>query len=446
MVLSQAAALDQARQMIDVRDEEKPRLDSIRAYLRNEQPFEWLPAGVPSEVRRLANISRINLLRYIVKAPTQSLYVDGYRTLESSEAPGWAAWRKNRLPKRQIGIHRAALSYGASYALVLPGEFAGEPTASIRGASPRTMTTLYADDDDWPQWALERRRTKRGNLWRLFDDTHAYWIGTDDRGELRYIDQDEHGVGVVPVVRYLCEDNLDGDIEGVVYPHRALQDQINVTTFVLLVAQHYGAHRQRYILGWLAENAQEAHRASAQQLWTFEDDPGDLEVGEFEQTELSGMIESREATARFLATVSQTPVHELLGTIANLSADALVAARDSHERSLSEYRTMFGESHEQTLELGAGIAGEPVDRDAWVRWRDVGGRSLAQTADAFGKLVESLGIPAEAFWDRTADVLGISQDEVDSWRKMREAGGDSLDQLAAMLERQMSSSSSDAGI
>lgn len=436
-MLSKAAAVDQTRQMLEVRSSEITRLETVRGYMRNEQPFDWMPEGVPNEVRRLAEISRINLLRYIVKAPTQSLHVDGYRTRETDEASGWAAWRRNRLPKRQIGIHRAALTYGASYSLVLPGELDGSPAASIRGVSPRHMTTLYAGDDDWPLWALEKRKSKRGSLWRLFDDTHAYWIGTDERGELAFVDQDEHGVGVVPVVRYLCEDNLDGDVEGVVWPHLNLQDQINVTTFVLLVAQHYGAHRQRYILGWLAENANEAKRASAQQLWTFEDRPDDLEVGEFGQTELGGMIESREATARFLATVSQTPVHELLGTIANLSAEALVAARDSHNRALEEYRTMFGESHEQTLELGAILDGGSRQTGAWVRWRDNGSRSLAQTADAFGKLVESLGIPPEAFWDRVADVLGISQDEVDGWRKMRADSGDSLDNLAAILERQM---------
>lgn len=244
-----------------------------------------------------------------------------------------------------------------------------------------------------------------------------------------------HDVGHVPVVRYVSDDDLDGDLEGVIEPHMPLQDQIDVTTFSLLVAQHYGAHRQRYVIGWLADDENERAKASASSFWTFEDD--DVTVGEFAQTDLKGYIESREATLRHLATVSQTPVHELLGTMANLSAEALVAARDSHNRALEQYRTLFGESHEQTLELAGRIEGTGVDVGAWVRWRDMEARSLAAAADAFGKLVTQLGIPAEAFWDRVADVMGVSQQEVNEWRRLAESG-DSLSNMAALLDRQMS--------
>lgn len=443
MVLSPNAAVDQAKQLVAMRDDEADKLDTIREYVRGEQPFEWLPQGVPAEVRKIAEMARVNVLRYVLNAPTQALYVDGFRSsgsgvLDDDDAddeppadPVWDIWRANRQKARQVGLHRSTLTYGAAYNVVLPGE----PTVSIRGVSPRRMLAVYGSDPDWPLWGLESVRTGKGKMFWLYDDEARYRVGTDDYGQLHWIETEMHEAGVVPIVRYLATDDLDGAITGVVEPLTPLQDQINLTTFSLLVAQHYGAHRQRYVIGWLADSEEQSRKAAASYLWQFDDGPDDIKVGEFEQTELSGYIESREASLRHVATISQTPVHELLGSIANLSADALVAARDSHERALEEWRTLFGESHEQTLELAGQLAG--INVDGWVRWRDVGGRSLAQTADALGKFVQMLGIPAEAMWERAADAMGASQDEVKAWRDLAREGSD-ITQLATLLDRQMS--------
>jgi hypothetical protein len=433
MVMSQTDALEQAKRMIEWRDAERSRLDLIRSYIRDEQRLTWLPTGTPNEVIRLARLARVNVLSFIVDSSAQSLYVDGLRSKESGDSPVWDLWRANRMNARQIGVHRSALSYGAAYASVLPGD----PVPVIRGVSPRRMTVVYGQDDDWPMWALERRRTEKGELWRLYDDNATYWIGEDgEGGPLEFISYEEHGVGEVPIVRYRESDNLDDEVVGIVEPLMRLQDQINVTTFSLLVAQHYGAHRQRYIIGWLAESEEQALKASAQKLWTFDDSPDDVKIGEFEQTQLDGYIASREATLRHLATISQTPVHELLGSLANLSAEALVAARDSHNRKLEEHRTVLGESHEQTLTLAANQAGMTVDPSSWVRWRDMEGRALSQIADALGKFAEMLGIPKRALWERAADAIGAQQDEVETWASMA-AEDDSIRQLTDLLNRQM---------
>ena len=431
MALTPGQAVDQVKDMIDVRGSEQSRLELLRLYLRDEQRLTWLPQGTPNEVHRLASMSRVNVLPFIVSASVQALYVDHYRTHDDiEEQPAWDLWRANRMKARQVGVHRSAMSYGAAYTTVLPGD----PLPVIRGASPRKMTTLYADGDDWPMWALEKRSTARGEMWRLFDQEAAYWVGVEP-GEERptFIAAEEHGAGVCPVVRYLPTDDLDDPVQGDVEPLLRLQDQINLTTFSLLVAQHYGAHRQRYIIGWLAESEEQALKASAQKLWTFDEDPDQMKIGEFEQTQLDGYIESREASLRHLATISQTPVHELLGQLANLSAEALAAARDSHNRKLEERKTMLGESHEQTLELAGYLAGFDIDPTAWVRWRDMEARSLAQTADALGKLVQMLGVPPEALWER---VPGVTQDEVQSWKAMAADGGE-LGNLTELLQRQM---------
>jgi hypothetical protein len=103
-----------------------------------------MPAGVPDEVRILAKKSRVNLMRYVVASRVQDMYVDGYKTETSPEnVPAWDIWQANQLDARQVGIHRAALTFGAAYAVVLPGK----PYPVIRGVSPARLTVLYGDDD-----------------------------------------------------------------------------------------------------------------------------------------------------------------------------------------------------------------------------------------------------------------------------------------------------------
>jgi hypothetical protein len=435
------AVVAQVKAMRSEHEKRSERYTQIRNYLHDENEQPWIPRGAPWELRQLALLSRVNVLRLVVDTVAQSMFVDGFRGsgLEDNEA-AWQVWQANRFDARQIGVHRAALAYGEAYVSVVPGTLwtpSGEQDMPVlRGASPRQMTASWGDDDEWPMWALEKRRN---GVWRLYDDTAYYDIveNRDSVEGLSVIGFVEHGAGVCPVVRYRASVDLDDEAEGCPWGEineslMHLQDQINATTFGLLVAQHYGAFRQRYIIGWLAEDENAKLKASASKLWTFEDAPQDVQVGEFGQTELSGYIESREASIRHLAAVSQTPAHELIGELINLSAEALAAAEASQRRKITERQTTMGESHEQMLELAARMNGTPAADDSYVRWRDTEARSMAATVDALGKLVQMLGVPPQEVWDM---VPGITPQQVERW-KAAAANGDALANLTSMLEGQ----------
>lgn len=440
--LSESDALGVIVDARTFRSQERNRLERVFQYLRdpdlatayrhgwsNMGPLRWLKSDVPKDVLRLAEMSRVNVLRYVVNAAAQVLYVDGYRSPKSDDdQPGWDAWQKNQMDARQIGVHRSALSYGASYVVVLPGT--NGPV--IRGASPRRLTAVYGDDELWPEYALELRDSPkpRHNLWRLYDAQNVFLIDEDPRGKYTVEKVLQHGAGVCPVTRFVSTVDDDGVIEGEVQPLYALQDQINVTTFSLLVAQHYGAFRQRYILGWVADSEEQALTASARKLWTFEDP--DIKVGEFNQTELSGYINSREATLRHLATVSQTPAHELLGELVNMSAEALAQAEASFWRRIEERQMSFGESWEQVLSLAARYGGKTPDAAAEVRWRDTSSRSLSQTADALTKLVSGLGVPPQEVWEL---IPGVTQSQIEAW-KIEAGKADAIAQLNEILTKQ----------
>ena len=324
-----------------------------------------------------------------------------------------------------MGVHRAALTFGAAYVVVLPGD----PVPVIRGVSPRDMTVGYGNDDVWPVAGLWR--TPSG-VWRLIDDEAVYYMTPGRDGALKVLEVKTHDLGVTPIVRFRDTVDVDVDVEGIVEPMIDLQDQINITSFGLQVAQHYGAFRQRYIIGWLADEESEALKTSAARLMMFEDSPDEVKVGEFSQTELRGYIESREASIRHLATVSQTPVHELMGQFVNLSAEALEAAKASHHAGVEENRIAAGESWEQVLSLASSMMDSSVESSASVVWRDTTMRSLGEAANALGLMAEKLGIPKTALWPR---IPGVSQHEIDQWRAMASEPG-AYDQLVALLGNQ----------
>jgi hypothetical protein len=471
-LLKAGQAVKQAEVMMEYRAAEREELDKLRRYYKGVQSLPAvIPAAAPREVRVMARIARVNIIAIVVDSLTQSTYVEGFRAAkQANNLDVWDVWQANRWDARQSGVHRATFTYGAGYAVVLPGN----PKPVMRGVSPRNLTALYGEDPDWPIWALEDRRN---GLWSLYDDEAIYFLSAKKDDGFEFIDARPHGIGVTPVVRYLDDVDLDADddvepersdgrddggdkpMRGQVAPLRSIQDQIDLTTFGLLVAQWYSAFRQRWAIGWVSPDekrlmdrllegntedpeataraaaaAKQAAtmKAGASQLWTFDADPQEMQLGEFDQTSLDGFLKSRESSIRHAASLSQTPAHELIGELVNLSAEALAAADASRDRKVDSIETSLGESHEQTMWIVGKLTGIEVPADAQVVWRDTSARSFAATVDALGKLTKMLDIPPQELWER---VPGATQQDIERWKAAAQEG-DSFRVLADMLERQ----------
>lgn len=457
MPLDEAGAIEAAHMLLGVQDKERFDLDVLRRYATGKQALPLvIPQDAPREVREMARISRINLISIVINSLVESLYVDNLRaTVENGDgeaeqvtAPIWKTWQANKLDRGQSGLYRAVFQYGYGYMVITKGS----PAPVIRPMSPRRMTALYADDADWPELALERRG--RPNTYRLYDDTLVYTLGYDPKKkDFAVLGEAEHGSPYCPVVRYRDVEDLDLDDEpvsevatsfgtrgtnmtdmvaGQVAPLMTLQDQSDVTTFALKSAEWYSAFRQRWVVGWTPANPSDKVKSAASQLWTFDNEPDEVKLGEFSQTILDGYLASRGDTAKFVATLSQTPVHELIGELVNLSAEALAAAEAGRDRKVDERKTGLGESHEQLAQAAGLLQGVDVPDDLEVVWRDTSARAFGAIVDGLGKLAAQLQIPPEALWER---IPGATLQDVRRWKKMRD-DGDVLAGLTGMLDRQ----------
>lgn len=441
-------AIDQSELVKRVKDEwfpawkrERDRLDRIDRWSRWEHDKPHKPRSSTSEYKELSDRAQTPWLSLVVTTLAQTLYVEGYRRARDAEnAPAWRWWQANGMDARQAAIHRAAITYGLSYETVLPGTTdQGEAIPVMRGVSPRRMIAFYENpaDDWWPVVALRVDPVKGGHKLKVYDDTNVYALTADSGGStVTFVrDMGAHNAAVCPVVRFTNLLDLEGRAVGEVEPYIPVAGRIDQTAFDRLVVQRFASWVVRTIAGMAkpddkSEAEAEKLRLRVEDILVAED--SDTKFGSLPASELAGFISAKDSDVRDLAAVSQTPPHYLLGQIANLSAEALAAAEAALGRKGEERRHSLGESHEQSLRLGAAIMRDTAgarDVEAQVQWRDTESRSLAQAADALGKLAQMLGVPAELLWEK---IPGWTQQDVERAKELAKSQG-GINALVAQL-------------
>lgn len=428
---------------------ERERLDRIDKWARFRHDDPYTPRSATQEYKQLRDRAQTPWLTLVVNSVVQGLLVEGYRSSSGDEASPWRYWQANRMDSRQVAIHTDGVRYGLAYATVLPGvdPMTGAPVPSIRGVSPRNMIALYDDpaEDEWPEYALrcDPAKIDGGTGWkaRLYDDGAEWLFHVDSGGKATYVEWREHGVGFCPVVRYANMLDTEGRSAGEVEPFIPVAARIDQTVFDRLLVQRFSSWKVRTVTGMavpdkLEGETEDEYRERTKKRLMVEDilvsESPDSKFGVLEETPLDGFINAKDADIRDLAATSQTPPHYLLGQAANLSAEALTAAEASLSRKQDMVQLSFGESHEQTLRAAAWIDGDveaASDFEAQIRWRDVGSRSLAQTADALGKMATMLGVPVEMLWEK---IPGFTDQDVAKAKELIQSGS-SIDTLVNEL-------------
>jgi hypothetical protein len=438
-------------------ERERERLDRIDCWYRWEQEEIKLPRKATLELRQLAELSRVPWLTLVVTATAQAMYVDGYRSeldrdgQDEDDSPTamsrpWRSWLANGMDRRQIAVNRTGLAYGYSFMKVLPGEdpLTGRDMSVMRGVSPRKMFALWEDaaEDDWPQHTMQVVESTRNgrHLVKVLDDTAEHTLEVDDAGsKVTYLGTPRiHDAGICPVVRFANMLDLEGRTPGEIEPHIPIAARINKTAYDRLLTQHFNSWKVRTVAGMAEPDEEETANRKKLQLRQDDilvaEDP-DTKFGSLDETPLEGFIAAHRADVETLAAVSQTPTHELTGQMANLSAEALAAARASLNQKVTERQKSFGASYAQVLRLAAALEGDEgyaTDPTGRVTWQDMEIRSMSQAADALGKMAEMLHVPPTALWSL---VPGVEKTDVAEWIKLAEEG-DPISKMQQALERQ----------
>jgi hypothetical protein len=465
-----------AKELLAILDRDEHRLQRIDNFIRGRHDDPYMPPQADDEYKLLAKRAVSNWMPLLIGTPAQALYVDGFRPgtsssglpqASSSTSPAWSHWQRSRMDARQAAVYRGALGFGHSFVLT---EKTKKGVVS-KGLSAKKTAALYEDpaNDDDPYAALTITVFPKGDKpgkARMFDARYEYAVSfasISDLDSVRVGGRKLHGSTECPVTRFAAQVDLEGRTVGVVEPMIPLQNRINQTIFDLLVAQTYTSHEVRYATGMApplqmelldeagqvttdpalavdtrpkldaAGNPMPAPVNHNARRFLFAEDP-DVKFGSLPAGPITPLIESVDMSIRHLAAISQTPPHHLLGQIANLSAEALLAAETALSRKITEFQSLFGEAWERVFRIAAEMEGDTAGNEDYageVQWRDMESRSLAQAADALGKLADQLGIPKRGLWKR---VPGVTQTEYEDWEQMAEED-DSVGQLATALTR-----------
>lgn len=410
-------------------DHERRRIRRLESWGSGRQP-EVRPLKRNTERAILQRLARTPWIPLMVSTFAQQMVVDGYRRegdLENQEA--WKTWEFNDMHSQQLSINRATMIAGYSYLRVTqgirdsdgqvePADSGGENMAVMRGISPARCFAIYEDPfgDEYPEYVLEKRFD---GSWRWWFNGEGYHVLNFDGSKFKLVETKEHDYGVNPFVRYVNQIDLEGRTWGEVEPIVDLAARLDKTAFDRLLVQHFNSFKVRWATGLEQpdteeEVQQDKIRIANEDILIASD--VQAKFGTLDETSMQGFIDAYTSDLESFTAVTQLPPN-LISQVVNVAADALDGARRQTYQKLFEKQTIMGARHAQALRLAAHIEGREDDANdfsARIHWQDVEVRSLGQFADAWGKIVDQLGVPKWATWNK---IPGVNQSEVKEWKE-----------------------------
>lgn len=406
-----------------------------------------------------------NWVQVVADAPVERLTVTGFKASGTTEADKdlWRVWQTNGLDcDSQLGF-LAAINGARCFVLVW-GDPDDEDTPTVTFEDPQQCAVVYepgsrrrrrAAIKRWQDgngdyatlylpdevWKFKRPHTvmEKSPQMASVDEELTGWQPRDTANEPN---PQPNPMGVVPMVELQNKPMLVAepisDVTGVV----AMQDAINLLWAQMFTAADYASFPQRVVLGAerptmpiLDSNGQQIGEkpmdlekfAVDRVLWIT---GADAKIAEWQAANLAAYTDMVEVAVGHLAAQTRTPQHYLIGKMANLSADALLAAETGLVKRVSEKMLWFGQGLREAFGLiclAQGNEGKSKDaRAGSVLWADAESRSNAQLADALVKL-KTIGFPFE--W--LALRYGLTPSEVADVIEMRDKEAES-DPIAAV--------------
>lgn len=456
------ATFEQAQALVTLLEKELTNrctsIDRFHGYYRGEQPLKFASDEFAKFHGDRYREFSDNWVQVVADSPVERLTAIGVKPAgaDRSDTEAWRVWQANGLDAdSQLGFQSAVIA-GRSFALVwgdpddddTPVVTFEDATSCIvvyepgsrrrRRAALRRwqdgdayVAVLYLPDEVWKFERPVERRAKSQDM-EAADLELNDWAPRDLAAEPN---PQPNPMGRVPVVellnRPMLVDDPVSDVSGVV----AMQDAVNLLWAQLFTASDYASFPQRVVLG--AERPMIPILNSAGEV--VGEKPLDLEklmvnriafftgenakIAEWTAANLNAYTDVIEVAVGHIAAQTRTPQHYLIGRMANLSGDALIAAETGLVKRVEEKQLWYGQALREVFALIALAQGDEDKAKAsaagTVLWADAESRSQAQMADALLKL-KQIGFPFEFLAARygltpteVADVLAMMEREMD---------------------------------
>lgn len=471
------ATLQQARALVDILATELTRRSSLvlrhDRYYRGRHPLRFASAEFRKYAGERYEDFSDNWTAPVADSPVERLTVTGVQIPGTTkpDADLWQVWQRNGLDAdSQLGFLGAGLA-ARTFVLVW-GDPTDDTTPEVTFEDASTAVVLYEPGS---------RRKRRAAL-KLWQDGFTEWatlylpdqvwkferpLGVMDRKPAQLAAADEvmkgmdappewepretgrepnpqpNPMGLVPMVelpnRPLLADEPLSDVSGVI----AMQDAINLLWMQLFTASDYASLAQRIVIGAevpkipiLDANGQKIGekpidlKRFVQDRILWLENPN-AKVDSWQAANLAAYTDVIEVAVGHIAAQTRTPQHYLIGKMANLSGDALIAAETGLVKKAGEKQLWFGQALREVFRLIALARGEDAKADALragsVLWADTQSRNIAQLTDSLLKL-RQIGFPFEFLAAR----YGLSPSEIADVVAMRQRDA-ALDPVTSLI-------------
>ncbi|MBI0294495.1 phage portal protein [Streptomyces sp. PRKS01-29] len=451
------ATMAEALRLVDLLEMElirrRPEIERNNDYYRGKQPLRFASAEFRKyHGDRYRNFSD-NWTQVVADSPVERLTVTGIQPTgaERADAESWRVWQTNALDAdSQLGF-LGAVNSARSMVLVWgdpdddetplvtfedarqciiayePGSRRRRRAALKRWEDGATeYATLYLPGEVWKFARPVLGTVEKSPQMQAVDEELRQWLPRDMGDEPN---PQPNPMGVVPMLelpnRPLLSEDPISDISGVV----SMQDAVNLLWAQLFTASDYASFPQRIVLGAerpmmpilneagevVGERPVDLEKFAVDRVAFFTGE--NVSIAEWTAANLGAYTDVIEVAVAHIAAQTRTPQHYLIGKMANLSGDALIAAETGLVKRVEEKQLWYGQAIREMFSLIALAQGDDgkarAIRSGSVLWADAESRSQAQLADALLKL-KQIGFPFEflaAKWGLTptevADVLAM---------------------------------------
>lgn len=438
-------------------------------YYQGHHPLKYASAEfVKYHGERYRDFSD-NWVQIVADAPIERLTVTGFKVAGEEEADSdlWNIWQTNGLDcDSQLGFLSAVI--GARCFVLIWGDPDDDDTPIVTFEDPQQCAvvyepgsrrkrraalkrwqdghcdyaTLYLPDEVW-KFERQQQVMEKSPQMADVDEELNTWTPREMAAEPN---PQPNPMGVVPMIELQNKPMLVAppisDVTGVV----AMQDAINLLWAQLFTAADFASFPQRVVLGAerpmmpILDNQGQIIGEQPMDLKKFAVDRvlwitgQDAKIAEWQAANLSAYSDMIEVAVGHVAAQTRTPQHYLIGKMANLSGDALLAAETGLVKRSSQKMIWFGQAIREAFSLielaRDNVAKAKSAKAGMVMWADAESRSYAQLADALVKL-KNLGFPFE--W--LAVQYGLTPSEVVDVAAMRkkEAEDDPIAAVAAQF-------------
>lgn len=408
-------------------------VECMRQYYSGDHPLPMIQDKARPAFQRLLKQARSNYVGLVVDATAERMQVDGFRLGAENvgDTEAWRVWQASSMDADSDLLITEAVKVGRAFALVAPNP--DDPATPIITAEDATQAIVA--------YKPGSRRERAAGLKTWLDD----WTGqlmatvylpdglykfqapkppsgvTRPRWEQRLVEDEAwpapNPLGAVPLVEIQNRPDLLGEAHSEIEDVLDIQDRINKTLIDRMMAQEFSAFRQRWMTGYEVptdENGQpvEPFKAAVDRLWVIEDE--NVQVGEFQATDLRPYLDSIESDVQHMAARTRTPAQYLLGKLSNVNGETLKATESGLVSKVRQRCRPLGEGVEEIVRLYLRAAGDDRDLSSIeVIWHNPEFRTEGELVDALLKM-STLGVPREALWER----WGASQTEIAQWREL----------------------------